>query len=258
MVIPCYNDAAVLMNVYKDLSKVLKSLPASYEFVFIDNASRDDTLSILRKLADDDYNCNYLSLSRNVSKMEALFIGAKHSTGEYICFTDCYHPSYLIRSFFEALQKKHYLFIGGEAINDINKKNGKRQTYYKMMNAELMTQILITDNLSAFCDLFYNHSAIHWLRYKELEHVEYSWENKFFSFHRYALFDFLIIRAAIVICLVILPLGLVTIYDRHILFPYLAVLIMIILIVFMVKKRKQRIFHGQDNIKERKFYSYDK
>lgn len=257
MVISCYNDAAALMNVYKDISKTLKSLPASYEFIFIDNSSRDNTLPVLRKLADDDYNCNYLSLSRNVSRIEASFIGAKHSTGEYICFMDCYHPSSLIPAFFEALQTKQHYFIGGEAINDDQKKTGKRQLYYKMMDANIIKEILNTNDIGAFSDLFYNHNEIYWLQYKELEHLEYPWENNFIFFHKYTLNDYLILRIAIVICFVLLPLILVTVYDKSMLLPYLVILTVLVLLFFIIKKRKHRVFHGQTHIKESKFYTYD-
>lgn len=255
VVIPCYNDEAVLMKIYKDLGKVLKSLPTSYELIFIDNGSRDHTLSILRKIAEEDYNCNYLSLSKNVSKMEAVFLGAKLSTGKYIVFIDCYHPASLVLSFYEALQQ-HCHFVGGEVVNNPTKKSGKRQPYFKMAYANIFKDVLQTDNLTAFCDRFYNHTYIYWIQYKELEHVESRWENTFISFQKKTCNSMIIFPCVIILCFIILPMLLVSYYEFNIIYACLLSFIIGIVILFMMKKYKQKLdFHGQDNIKESTFYN---
>lgn len=254
VVIPCYNDEAVLMKIYKDLGKVLKSLPTSYELIFIDNGSRDHTLSILRKIAEEDYNCNYLSLSKNVSKMEAVFLGAKLSTGKYIVFIDCYHPASLVLSFYEALQQ-HCHFVGGEVVNNPTKKSGKRQPYFKMAYANIFKDVLQTDNLTAFCDRFYNHTDIYWIQYKELEHVESRWET-FISFQKKTCNSMIIFPCVIILCFIILPMLLVSYYEFNIIYACLLSFIIGIVILFMMKKYKQKLdFHGQDNIKESTFYN---
>lgn len=254
MIIPCYNNEIVLVKVYKELSKALKSLPVSYEFIFIDNGSRDNTLTLLRQIAEEDYNCNFLSLSHNVSKMEAVFIGAKLSTGEYIGFMDCYHPSKLIPSFFHALNSSDFTFVGGEVLND--NKNRKKQIYFKMACTSLFKDIFLHDNLKAFCDRFYHHKEIHWIPYRELEHVESPWENrfKFIEFQKYTIQHPLLTPVLLVIGFIILPLFLILFYDLKILLFYLlSIVIIILLFIYFIKRRQKFIPHGEDNIKESTF-----
>jgi len=256
VVIPCYNDETVLVKIYKDLSKALKSLPTSYEFIFIDNGSRDHTLTILRTIAEKDYNCNYLSLSKNVSKMEAVFLGAKLSTGKYIGFLDCHHPAYLIPSFYEALQQQHRQFVGGEVVNTATKKSGKRQPYFKMAYASLFEDIIKTDNLTLFCDCFYNHSDVYWIPYKELEHVESPWENKFGYFHNHTCSFIILIVCIVSLCFIALPLLFITYYESDTLSACIFSFILGILILLFMRRRKQKLsFHGKKNIKESTFYS---
>lgn len=256
VVIPCYNDESFLMKVYKDLCKALKSLPVSYEFIFIDNGSRDHTLSILRKVAEDDYNCNYLSLKKNVSKMEVVFLGAKLSTGEYICFIDCYHPASLLPLFYQDLKQSHCHIVGGEVISNTSNRNGKRQTYFKMARAILFKDVLNSDNLTAFCDRFYNHTNVQWIQYIELEHVESLWKNKFISLQKQTCNSALLFSCIISICFFILPALFIYMYDIDTLLSCVVSYITGIVILLFMRKHKQKLnLHGKENIKETTFYS---
>jgi glycosyltransferase involved in cell wall biosynthesis len=47
LVIPCYNEEAVIMLFYKDTLKILNPLGRRFELIFVDDGSRDNTLDIL-------------------------------------------------------------------------------------------------------------------------------------------------------------------------------------------------------------------
>ena len=69
-----------------NISKQLKNY--SFEFVFIDDGSTDNTLEIIKDLNKKDANVRYISFSRNFGKEAAIYAGLKTVTGEYIGVID--------------------------------------------------------------------------------------------------------------------------------------------------------------------------
>jgi len=54
---PCFNEEGNVENVYRQVNEVFKTLPEyNYEHIFIDNASTDKTVDILKKIAKKDKN----------------------------------------------------------------------------------------------------------------------------------------------------------------------------------------------------------
>ena len=69
-VVPCYNEEESLPLFYRRIRSVAETLPeADFEFVFVDDGSRDGTLRILRELAKEDARVRYLSFSRNFGRI---------------------------------------------------------------------------------------------------------------------------------------------------------------------------------------------
>ena len=77
VVIPCHNDVKIIRKIYMDVVRELKKLPISYELLFIDNASKDNSTSILRLLSEQDYACHYVSLNQRVTPGSAMFLGSQ-------------------------------------------------------------------------------------------------------------------------------------------------------------------------------------
>lgn len=88
IVVPCYNEEAVLQTFYSEVTAVLAPLPYRYELIFVDDGSKDNTLNILKQLADADSRVNYLSLSRNFGKEAAMYAGLKNAAGDYVTVMD--------------------------------------------------------------------------------------------------------------------------------------------------------------------------
>ena len=83
IIVPCYNEEESLPLFYREVCKVMEQIPETeVEFVFVDDGSRDHTLRVLRKLAEDP-RCNYFSFSRNFGKEAAMYAGLRHATGDY-------------------------------------------------------------------------------------------------------------------------------------------------------------------------------
>ena len=88
VVVPCYNEKDSLEEFYDSLIKKMKEEKISYELVMVDDGSSDDTLNILKSLADKDKNVKVISFSRNFGKESAMLAGLEYAKGDYIAIMD--------------------------------------------------------------------------------------------------------------------------------------------------------------------------
>lgn len=88
IIVPCYNEEETVEIFYQETQKVIKQLQCDYEFIFVNDGSKDETLQKLRFLSQKDANVRYLSFSRNFGKESALFAGLKAATGDLITVMD--------------------------------------------------------------------------------------------------------------------------------------------------------------------------
>lgn len=75
-VYPCYNEQDALPVFYPQIIKVLSSLNIDYELIFINDGSKDKTLSIIKDFARENANVKYLSFLRNFGKEAAMYAGS--------------------------------------------------------------------------------------------------------------------------------------------------------------------------------------
>lgn len=103
VVVPCYNEQEVLPMFYDEITKTTDSMSEQYpelefEYVFINDGSKDKTLEILRSLADKDKRVRYISFSRNFGKESGMYAGLQNAKGDYIVVMDAdlqHPPSFL-------------------------------------------------------------------------------------------------------------------------------------------------------------------
>ncbi|CAM4005670.1 glycosyltransferase family 2 protein [Catellicoccus marimammalium] len=91
IIIPCYNEEETVDLFYQGVEKVKSQLPISveYEYLFVNDGSKDQTLARLRALQKEDpEQVHYLSFSRNFGKEAALYAGLQRSTGDYVVVMD--------------------------------------------------------------------------------------------------------------------------------------------------------------------------
>lgn len=89
VIVPCYNEEAVLGLYYEEMNRVTKILSAyDFEIIFINDGSIDKTPTILKQLANNDERVKYISFSRNFGKESAMYAGLKNSRGDYVVIMD--------------------------------------------------------------------------------------------------------------------------------------------------------------------------
>lgn len=88
VVVPAYNEEQVLPEFHRRTTAVLDKLGMPYEIVFINDGSRDNTLSVMRSLRALDPRVVIVDLSRNFGKEIALTAGLDHAAGDLIVVID--------------------------------------------------------------------------------------------------------------------------------------------------------------------------
>ena len=86
IVVPCYNEEKTIALFMDEISKIEKQMitecSANFEYIFIDDGSKDTTASILKEFSKKKDNFKFIILSRNFGKEGALFAGLKMSKGD--------------------------------------------------------------------------------------------------------------------------------------------------------------------------------
>ncbi len=112
IVVPCYNEEETLPLYYDEMQKIVKEMgkKVKFEFIFVNDGSKDKTLAILRGLAKKDKDVRYLSFSRNFGKEAGIYAGLKAATGDYICTmdVDLQDPPTLLIEMFNTLESGEY------------------------------------------------------------------------------------------------------------------------------------------------------
>lgn len=114
IIVPCYNEEETVEIFYQETQKVIKQLQCEYEFLFVNDGSKDKTLQKLRFLSQKDANVRYLSFSRNFGKESALFAGLKAATGDLITVMDAdlQDPPELLPEMVKAIFDEGYDCVG--------------------------------------------------------------------------------------------------------------------------------------------------
>ena len=99
LLIPCYNEQEVLEQLWLRLNTILGEISAvSFEILFINDGSTDNTLHVIKKLAAQHPQISYLDLSRNFGKELAMIAGLDYADSDAVIIMDAdlQHPPELI------------------------------------------------------------------------------------------------------------------------------------------------------------------
>jgi glycosyltransferase involved in cell wall biosynthesis len=89
ILIPTYNEQAVLRHLYERLNKLAgETTTYNFEFLFVNDGSRDKSLEIIKGYAHKDPRVSYINLSRNFGKETAMIAGLDHANGDATVIID--------------------------------------------------------------------------------------------------------------------------------------------------------------------------
>lgn len=195
VVVPCYNEEEMINIFYNECIKVLDSIKGyKFEFIFINDGSKDKTLKKLKELANTDDRVIYLSFSRNFGKEAAILAGLESSKGDLVVLMDAdlQHPPKLIPEMIKYIEegydsvatrrtnrlgeakfrkffsKKFYKYIN--KISDINIVEGA--TDYRMMTRQMVESVLSVREYHRF-----SKGIFEWVGY-ETKWIEYISEER--------------------------------------------------------------------------------
>jgi len=138
IVVPCYNEEDVIDIFLEKIFVVLKQLDKTYEIVFVNDGSRDNTLEILKQKAREYDTVRVISLSRNFGKEAALSAGLDMAYGEVVVpiDVDLQDPPELIFDFVKKYEEGYDVVVGKriDRTTDSTAKRVSAETFYKLHN----------------------------------------------------------------------------------------------------------------------------
>ncbi|NLY48962.1 MAG: glycosyltransferase family 2 protein [Clostridiales bacterium] len=129
VVIPVYQEGSHIKNTVKIIEDVLISNNITYEFIFVDDGSTDNTFSELKSLARDNWRVSVVRLSRNFGKESAICAGLDYAAGDMILTMDAdlQHPPEVIPAMVDA-----WLNEGYDVVEGVKHSRGKENIIYRV------------------------------------------------------------------------------------------------------------------------------
>src|SRR3954471_12314338 len=152
VVVPCLDEAPILERVHAELVAVLVELPrAEYEVIYVDDGSTDDTMRVLRALAQSDPHVHYLSLSRHFGKEAAMLAGLGRAGGDAVIVMDAdlQHPPALIKQMVAEYEKGFDQVIARrDRVGEPLSRRMSTRIYYWL--AKRLADVPVTDGVGDF------------------------------------------------------------------------------------------------------------
>ena len=138
LLIPAYNEEVVLDALFERLDALAKTEKKYiFEFLFVNDGSRDGTLEIIKKQAEKDNRVSYINLSRNFGKEIAMIAGIDHVQGDamVVIDADLQDPPELISEMITFLE---------EGYDDVyaRRKSREGETWLKKKTSTAYYQVL--------------------------------------------------------------------------------------------------------------------
>ena len=143
IVIPCYNEEAAIPYFYDEITKQSKLMQDKYgvefEYIFVNDGSKDNTLSVIKEYASKDERVKYISLSRNFGKEAAMYAGLEHSSGDLtaIMDVDLQDPPHMLNEMYENIINEGYDCVATRRTNRKGEppvRSFFARCFYKLIN----------------------------------------------------------------------------------------------------------------------------
>lgn len=212
IIIPCYNEEDSIPLIYNELKKVSNNMKYDFEFIFVNDGSIDNSLSVLKKLSAKDKQVKYIYFSRNFGKEAAMYAGLSKSKGDYVTIMDAdlQDPPSLLPEMLRLIKEEEYDSVGtrrvsrkGEPkirsffarkfykiINKLSKiemVDGARD--YRLMTRQMVNSILELKEYNRYSKGLFSFVGFntYWLEYENVERVAGETKWSFWGLVKYAI-----------------------------------------------------------------------
>ena len=215
VVVSCYNEEKALPLFYEEMERVRKQDfegIADFEYIFVNDGSKDKTIDIIRELRAKDNKVRYVSFSRNFGKEAAMFAGLEASEGDYVTLMDAdlQDPPALLKQMYNAIINEGYDSVGtrrvtrkGEPpirsffarmfykiinkISDIEMVDGARD--YRLMKRQVVNSIISLKEYNRYSKGLFSFVGFNtkWIEYENIERVAGETKWSFWKLFKYAL-----------------------------------------------------------------------
>lgn len=216
--VPCYNEEATVEIYYNTVLELENKMGVELEFCFVDDGSKDSTLSILKKLHDKDPRVHYISFSRNFGKEAGIYAGLELATGDFVAVmdVDLQDPPFLLIDMLEILNdseqdydcvatrrstRKGEPFLRScfarlfykiiNKISDVEIIDGARD--FRMMKKQVAEAIIKDKEYNRFSKGIYSWVGFktRWISYENIERSAGTTKWSFWKLFRYSVEGFL-------------------------------------------------------------------
>lgn len=213
IIVPCYNEEEVMPLFYDEICKTASTFDkVDFEFIFVNDGSRDRTLEVARDLAKKDKRVRYISFSRNFGKEAAMLAGLEYSQGDYVAIMDAdlQDPPSMLHDMYDGIKNEGYDCVATRRVNRkgeppirsffakcyyklINKisdteiVDGARD--YRLMSRQMVDSILSLKEYNRFSKGIFSWVGYNtkWLEYKNVERVAGTTKWNFWKLFLYSL-----------------------------------------------------------------------
>lgn len=252
IIIPCYNEEKSLPFFYEKINEMSKRMKyINFEFLFINDGSSDETLTLIKEYSNKDTRIKYISFSRNFGKEAAIYAGLENSKGDYVSLMDAdlQDPPELLEEMYNIITNEDYDCVAtkrntrkGEPkirsffakkfyklINKISKTemiDGARD--YRLMTRQMVDSIISLKEYNRYSKGLFSFVGFKtkWLEYENIERVAGKTKWNFWSLFKYAVEGICAFSTA--------PLILAIIFG--LLFQFVSLILLIIIIVDLIIK----------------------
>lgn len=156
IIVPCYNEEAALPFFLREIKKTEAELHDAYgcdfELLFVNDGSKDGTLSVLQEFSRQEANVRYLSFSRNFGKEAAMYAGLQNAKGDYVAIMDAdlQHPPAMLKEMYEGLLSREYDCVA--ARRETRAGEPPVRSFFARCFYKLINRISDTEIVDGACD----------------------------------------------------------------------------------------------------------
>ena len=215
VIVSCYNEEKALPLFYEEMERVRKQdfeEIAEFEYIFVNDGSKDNTLKIIKELRQKDNKVRYVSFSRNFGKEAAMLAGLEASIGDYVTLMDAdlQDPPSLLRKMYDIIIQEGYDAVAtrrksrkGEPpirslfakifykiinkMSDIEMVDGARD--YRLMKRKVVDSIISLKEYNRYSKGLFSFVGFNtkWIEYENIERVAGNTKWSFWKLFKYAI-----------------------------------------------------------------------